>query len=102
MSQIFTCTPIPGGLVLAGRFDMSALATFRSATRKLLGSNVQSLELNMKSVDYLDSSALGMLLNLHLEAEQHRQKIKLSDCQPYVRKVLATACFDQFFAVTSG
>ena len=58
---------------LNGRFDFSAHRIFReSYTPSLDAGSVAELEIDLDQVDYLDSSALGMLLMLR-EKAQDRQ-----------------------------
>lgn len=103
MRKEFTCTIVPDGLVLAGRFDMDAHGSFRSAYRKVLANwGDKPLRLDMDGVDYLDSSALGMLLLLHKEAEARRLAVILANCKPFVRNVLRTANFDRIFNLTAA
>lgn len=48
---------------IGGRFDFSVHKQFRDATSQVL-THVKKIEVDLSSADYLDSSALGMLLIL--------------------------------------
>jgi CheY-like chemotaxis protein/anti-anti-sigma regulatory factor len=57
-------------LSLNGRFDFHSHRDFRAAYEGALGeSGIREIEINFSAVDYLDSSALGMLLLLREKAE---------------------------------
>jgi HptB-dependent secretion and biofilm anti anti-sigma factor len=88
-------------LRLAGTFDMHAHVGFRQAYRKLLEEGgCQRLTLDMRHVDYIDSSGLGMLLLLQGEAEDATRDIVIEGCQPFVKQVLTTANFHKMYRIT--
>src|SRR5512140_1534435 len=85
---------------LAGRFDFSANGNFRrccdSALRAIL---VRELDIDFARVQYLDSSALGMLLILRERAEGVRKRVVLSNCRGAVRQVLDISNFGKLFQI---
>jgi anti-anti-sigma factor len=88
-------------LRLSGSFDMEAHAPFRNAYRQALAAGaVRTLTLELSGVDYIDSSALGMLLLLQGEAEKQEIGITLAGCRPFVLNVLTTANFHKLFRIT--
>ena|SRR5438105_15201818 len=83
---------------LQGRFDVSAHREFRSSCDHLLTSTeVNELELNLGGVEFLDSSALGMLLLLKDRADDAGKGVTLSHCYGIVGEVLGIANFAQLF-----
>ena len=88
-------------LALAGRFDFNAHREFRDGYEALLKKpGVQSLEIDMGNVDYLDSSALGMLLMLKDRASASNVKIRITRTTGTVRQILEIANFDKLFSIT--
>ena len=88
-------------LQLNGTLDMHAHTSFRQAYRKLLEEGgCQRLILDMRQVDYIDSSGLGMLLLLQGEVEDATTDIVLQGCQPSVLQVLNTANFHKIYRIT--
>jgi anti-anti-sigma factor len=86
---------------LNGRFDFSSHRIFReSYTPSLDAGGVSELEIDLGEVDYLDSSALGMLLMLREKAQAANKKIVLSNCKGSVRQVLEIANFGKLFTIT--
>ena len=61
---------------------------------------MSELEIDLGEVDYLDSSALGMLLMLREKAQAANKKIVLSNCKGSVRQVLEIANFGKLFTIT--
>jgi len=88
-------------LGLGGRFDFNAHREFKEAYSTLLAdSSVQSMEINLSGVAYLDSSALGMLLMLRERAQAANKQISLSQPNPTVVKILDIANFNKLFTIS--
>lgn len=85
-------------LILKGRFDFNSQRFFRSSYDAPLGnSEVKQLEIDMGDVEYLDSSALGMLLLLKERASAAGKDIVLANCRGTVKQVLEIANFNKLF-----
>ncbi len=87
-------------LGLEGRFDFGANGEFRrccDATLQAVG--VRELEIDLGRVQYLDSSALGMLLMLRERAQGARKRVVLSNCRGAVKQVLDIANFAKLFRI---
>jgi HptB-dependent secretion and biofilm anti anti-sigma factor len=85
---------------LQGRFDFSAHREFGTLCGTVLGSkDVRELEIDLGKVEYLDSSALGMLLLLRERAENARKRVMLSNCRGAVKQVLDIANFGKLFRI---
>lgn len=83
---------------LAGRFDFNSYKEFRSAYGKGLDdAAVRKIEVDFSGVDYLDSSALGMLLLLRERAQAGKKSVTLANCRGVVRQVLEVANFQTVF-----
>lgn len=79
-----------------GRFDFSALQNFRNAYEKL-DKRVERYVIDLKDSDYLDSSALGMLLALRDYAGGDNANIRIINCKPDVKKILVITKLDELF-----
>ncbi|QNM98281.1 STAS domain-containing protein [Chitinimonas koreensis] len=89
-----------GRLVLSGQFDFSAHRDFRQACDDVLGKEgVREVLVDFQQVDYLDSSALGMLLLLKEKASAAGKSLALVNCRDTVRQVLEIACFGKIFTI---
>ena len=85
---------------LNGRFDFSAHRTFwDSFAPSLDNKEVREVEIDLGSVDYLDSSALGMLLMLREKAQAANKTVALANCRGSVRQVLDIANFAKLFSI---
>lgn len=88
-------------LILNGRFDFSSHREFRSACDEALQApEIKEIEADFSRVDYLDSSALGMLLLLRERAQNANLKVALTNCTGLVQQVLDVANFQRLFAIS--
>ncbi|MDH5353982.1 MAG: STAS domain-containing protein [Gammaproteobacteria bacterium] len=83
---------------VSGKFDFQLYDDFRSAYTETQGSGV-AYEVNLAGTDYLDSSALGMLLLLREHAGGDSSKIEITQISDDVRKVLEVANFGKLFSI---
>ena len=85
-------------IVVNGRFDFNAHQAFREA---YLRSDVQPQRyvLDLQGANYLDSSALGMLLLLRDHAGGDEADIRLLNCNPDVRRILQVSNFEKLFVI---
>lgn len=86
---------------LAGRFDFSSHRDFRASYEDLLGrTELREFVVDLARVDYLDSSALGMLLLLRDKVLAVNKTVALANCQGNVRQVLDIANFGKLFTLS--
>lgn len=85
---------------LCGRFDFNGRKTMREAYDPILANaQVRSIEIDLSQVDYIDSSALGILLLLRERAEETGKKVALCKATGTVEKVLSVANFQRLFEI---
>ncbi len=88
-------------LALKGRFDFHSNADFRRVyEEELQGDGSQGIEVDFRGVDYMDSSALGMLLLLKSRAGDVNREISLVNCTGTIRQILDVVNFGKMFAIT--
>lgn len=83
---------------VSGKFDFQLYDDFRSAYTDTQGSGT-TYEVNLAGTDYLDSSALGMLLLLREHAGGDSSKVEITQISDEVRKVLEVANFGKLFNI---
>lgn len=81
-----------------GRFDFSSLQLFRNAYKNSK-SEPESYVVDLENSDYLDSSALGMLLALRDHAGGDSADVKIINCNPDVKKILVITKLNELFTV---
>ncbi len=83
---------------VTGRFDFSQNQEFRSALANA-GENVQKYVVDLGGAEYVDSSALGMLLVLRDKVDGQKDHVKIVNVNPEIKKILTIANFGQLFAI---
>ena len=87
-------------IAVSGRFDFQMSRDFRNSYTPLLGNaDVQEICVEMSKVDYLDSSAMGMLLLLNERAKEARKSVTLFTTSGVVSQVLEVANFSKIFNI---
>lgn len=85
---------------MTGRFDFNVQREFKEAYDSLISNSaVGVIDVNLSGVDYLDSSALGMLLMLRERSTAAGKSLKLSKPTPGVEQILEIANFAKLFTI---
>ena len=89
-----------GTLFMKGRFDFNIHRVFREAYDPLLqDSGINTIDIDLSGVEYMDSSALGMLLMLRERANNSNKQIRLSKPNATVKQILDIANFGKLFSI---
>jgi len=92
-----------GRIVMSGRFDFQIHREFKDAYSKLIvNSAVRQIEIEMSRLDYLDSSALGMLMLLNERVGAANKTVMLVNPSKAVNQVLEVANFNRLFTIKTG
>ena len=83
---------------VAGKFDFQLYDEFRASYADTAGNGVEYV-VDLSDTDYLDSSALGMLLLLREHAGGESSSIEITQATPEVRKILDVANFGKLFRI---
>lgn len=90
-----------GVISMSGRFDFQTHREFKDAYTVLLDNEaVRGVEIEMSRLEYLDSSALGMLLLLNERAKAAGKSVSLLNASGMVDQVLEVANFGKIFSIT--
>jgi len=86
---------------LQGRFDFNSHREFRECVDGVLQQTaIREVVVDLGEVEYLDSSALGMLLMLRDKARGSNKEVSLANCKGAVKQVLDIANFSKLFAIS--
>ncbi|HLP97127.1 MAG TPA: STAS domain-containing protein [Sideroxyarcus sp.] len=92
-----------GRIVMRGRFDFQVHRDFKEAySRFLEDPAVQEIEVEMSRLEYIDSSALGMLMLLNERAKSANRSVVLRNPSSAVNQVLEVANFNRLFTIKGG
>lgn len=99
MQATVTVTEGRAVIRLEGRFDFNSHRDFREAIDTVLASPSGAIVVDLGSVEYLDSSALGMLLMLRDRARGAAREVALTSCRGAVKQILDIANFGKLFSI---
>lgn len=86
-------------ITIKGKFDFSLVQEFRQAYANI-GDTQPTVLIDLRETEYLDSSALGMLLNMRKSLGQSVKEIQLINCRPEIRRILDISRFDKMFIIS--
>lgn len=86
-------------IMLNGRFDFNAHREFRETVDQAVREAVGKIHVDLGGVDYLDSSALGMLLMLRDKAKGAGKEVLLANARGAVKQVIDIANFGKLFTL---
>lgn len=82
---------------ITGRFDFNAHHDFRNIYRNEKASAAYTID--MSGTEYIDSSALGMLLLLREHAGNESANITIEGCNEEIKKIFAISNFEKLFTI---
>jgi len=86
-------------ILLDERFDFGSVDQFRSSYESLKGIKRKSLIVDFSNTRYMDSSALGMLINARNFFAGSDVKIKIKNANEQIKKIFSISRFDTKFDI---
>ncbi len=86
---------------VAGRFDFSVHKRFRDAYINHVSAGLRFI-LDLSRTEYMDSSALGMVLLLREHAGGDKAHVSIRNAPPDVAKILRIANFDKLLDMSAA
>lgn len=83
-------------ITVTGRLDSSERERFREIN-KLVDNGVRQIEVDMAQAEFLDSSALGMLLVLRDKLKGDKSAFRIRNAGNLVKQTLEMVKFDEVF-----
>lgn len=84
---------------LSGRLDLGAGNRLKEDIKVVLASGKTCIHLNLKEVEFVNSSGLGALVSILKEARIHRGRLTLSDMADYVREIFDITQLSHIFEI---
>jgi len=84
---------------LGERFDFGSVDQFRKCYEELKQQNPKRLKVDFKNTRYMDSSALGMLINAKSHLGGNDIKITLANANQQIKKIFSISRFDTKFDI---
>lgn len=82
---------------LQERFDFGCVHDFRSCYEGIDAGKHIAITIDFSSTRQMDSSALGMLVNLKKFFEGTKTKITIANCNPQIKKIFSISNFEKLF-----
>jgi len=86
-------------IAIGGRFDFKLHKEFREAYKNV--GPATHLTVDLGQAEYMDSSALGMLLLLREHLGGNQAKVSIVNCAPEIKKILQIANFHKLFTMAA-
>lgn len=96
---INTANPSEVEVCLDEVFDFKKVEEFRKSYEALDCSKLKLFKISFASTKYMDSSALGMLLNVQGHFKDKDVKIKITNTKGQIKKILSISRFDKRFDI---
>lgn len=87
---------------LIGEIDLHTCGTFREKMRELIENKHYNLIVNLAKVPYLDSAALGVLVDAVRRVREHDGSICLVATTPFVRRAFEITRLVKIFQLYDG
>lgn len=88
---------------LGERFDFGCVEEFRRSYESIPTEKHMAVNIDFKATKYIDSSALGMLINAksHLQGDSDN-RMTLSNCNSQIRKIFSISKFELKFNIAGS
>lgn len=83
---------------ISGRFDFGVHREFRDAYTQVDPAGMR-FDIDLSRTEYIDSSALGMMLLLREQSAASREQIRILNCNQEIRRILRYSQFEKLFTV---
>ena len=85
-------------IAISGRFDFTQVKEFRDAYSDENTGHAQSYVIDLRETEHMDSSALGMLLNMRKHLGDSAP-IRIANSRPQIKKIRTISRFDKKFNI---
>ena len=87
------------GMKIRGEIDIYTAQTFKTAVLEEIGSDNKTFLLDLSELTYIDSTGIGMLIEIRNEATEKGSALKLYHPRENVMKLLRLTGVDQIFEI---
>jgi anti-sigma B factor antagonist len=84
---------------LEGELDLYNAYKLKTLYQKMTEKGIQSIVINLENLDYLDSSGLGSLIYLYLDAKNNNRNLILCNLGSTPKKLIEMTRLENFFSI---
>jgi anti-sigma B factor antagonist len=89
-------------LNVTGDIDVYSAPELRAALAEIIGSDVPGVVLDLEGTDFIDSSALGVLVGANKQLESRHATLKLVCTKPHLLKVFEITKLSQVIPICAS
>lgn len=82
-----------------GEIDIYTSANFKDTLLELIGEKNTDIKIAGTSLDYIDSTGLGVLISVLKQMKEHDTTIIITDIKPSIKKLLELTSLDKVFTI---
>ena len=86
-------------IVLDERFDFGSVEQFRKSYESIHKAMAKAVAIDFRNTRYMDSSALGMLLNAKGHFDDHGIRVKIINANEQIKKIFSISRFEKKFEI---
>ena len=86
-------------LGLTGRLDMATGSALKTEIKKLLEKEKTSIHINLRDVEFINSSGLGALVSIMKEVRIRKGRLTLSNLASYVQEIFEITQLTHIFDI---
>jgi len=86
-------------LSLAGEVDVANAEQVRDAALKLMSGGIKHLVVDLNAMEYMDSTALGMLVGLQKRMKESGGEVAIAGPKPQIRRLFEITGLTQVFRI---
>lgn len=84
---------------LKGRLDLASGAGLKDEVKALMGNEKTLIHMNLKDVDFINSSGLGVLVSIMKEVRLQKGRLTLSNLASYVQEIFEITQLSHIFEI---
>ncbi|KAB3533822.1 STAS domain-containing protein [Alkaliphilus pronyensis] len=84
---------------LKGEVDIYTSAQLKETLLKLIEEKQETVKIDAKSLDYIDSTGLGVLIGVLKRLKQYDKVLKITNIKPSIKKLLNITGLDKIFVI---
>jgi len=81
------------------RLDISIAKKMLDSLQDVLGGSHKEIIVNLRLVNYMDSSVLGVLVNFQKSVKDQGKNLVITGLSPSIRKIFELTKLDRFFEI---
>lgn len=84
---------------IKGEIDIYSIEEFKAAIEEKIDTQVQEIRLDCSELSYMDSTGMGVLIELRNKTKKMGQKIVMVNPRPNIKKLLALTGVDKIIEI---